>query len=281
MGDIEARKRGRPRAFHDQTDSKIVQSLDKAIGVLKVVSDGSGLSLSEVADSSGIPAPTVYRALITMQKHGVVEFDETTQLWRVGVEAFRIGSSFLSNTGISQQARPVMNRLMQDTGETANLGTISGGEVVFLSQVETHQPIRAFFRPGTHGSIHASGIGKALFSFQDAEQAADMARQIRFDRFTDKTIADIDQLMAMRDASLRNGYAVDDEERTPGMRCVAAPIFNSFGEAVASVSVSGPTVRIDGQTVPIYGARVRQAADAITRNIGGNANQFSPVQTTN
>ena len=75
MGDIEARKRGRPRAFHDQTDSKIVQSLDKAIGVLKVVSDGSGLSLSEVADSSGIPAPTVYRALITMQKHGVVEFD--------------------------------------------------------------------------------------------------------------------------------------------------------------------------------------------------------------
>ena len=275
MIEIEARKRGRPRSFHNETDSKIVQSLDKAIVVLKAVSGGSGLSLSEIADSAGTPAPTVYRALITMQKHGLVEFDETAQLWRIGVEAFRVGSSFLSNTGISQQARPVMSKLMQDTGETANLGTISGGEVVFLSQVETHQPIRAFFRPGTQGAIHASGIGKALFSFQNAEQARQMASQITFERFTDKTIDNIEQLLAMRNQALHDGYAVDDEERTPGMRCVAAPLFNNFGEAVASVSVSGPTVRIDADTVARYGKLVRTAADEITRNIGGVRREFN------
>jgi len=114
-----------------------------------------------------------------------------------------------------------------------------------------------------------------LFSFQNAEQARQMASQITFERFTDKTIDNIEQLLAMRNQALHDGYAVDDEERTPGMRCVAAPLFNNFGEAVASVSVSGPTVRIDADTVARYGKLVRTAADEITRNIGGVRREFN------
>jgi IclR family acetate operon transcriptional repressor len=267
---VESRKRGRPRSFHADADSKIVQSLDKAMILLKVVSQGAGLSLSEIAELSEIPTATAYRALITLQKHGMVSFSDLSQLWSIDVESFRIGSAFLANTSIVEQARPVMQALMLESNETANLGIVSGGEVVFLSQVETHQPIRAFFRPGTRGAIHASGIGKALFAFRSKKQAAQLAESIKLDRFTPKTIVKPDKMMKMRLDALERGFAVDDEERTQGMRCIAAPIFNNFGESVSAISISGPSVRIEADRIPHYGKIVRDAADRITRNVGGN-----------
>lgn len=100
MNEAKYRKRGRPRAFHEDDDSRIVQSLDKALSILKVVSDGSGLSVSEIANIADTPVATTYRALVTLQKHGMVAFDELSQLWRIDVEAFRIGSTFLANTNI-------------------------------------------------------------------------------------------------------------------------------------------------------------------------------------
>lgn len=264
-----ARKRGRPRAFHDKLENNTVQSLDKAIFVLKVVAEGRGLALSEVAKQAGYSAPTVYRSLVTLQKHGVVEFDEATQLWRVGVEAFRIGSQFIANTSVVERARPIMQDLMNETGETANLGIISDGEVVFLNQVETHKPIRAFFRPGTRGAIHASGIGKAIFAFMSETELSKLASKMEFSNFTPKTTSDMEGLMQMRNETRLSGFAVDDEERTLGMRCIAAPIFNNFKEVVAALSVSGPTVRVSQQDIARLGTLVRAAADQITSSTGG------------
>ncbi|MEP1209522.1 MAG: HTH-type transcriptional regulator BhcR [Rhizobiaceae bacterium] len=274
MAEIESRKRGRPRSFHPNTDSTIIQSVDKAITLLKVVSEGTGRSLSELSELTAMPAASAYRALVTLQKHGMVNFDEDGQLWRIDVESFRIGSAFLANTSMVEQARPVMNSLMSKSGETANLGLIAGGEVVFLSQVETHEPIRAFFRPGTHGSIHASGIGKALFAYRPQKHAVELANSIQLKGFTDHTIQTTDELLQMRKETLQRGFAIDDQERTMGMRCIAAPIFNSFGEAISAISVSGPTVRIDSQRIAEYGELVRIAADEITRNIGGKVTSF-------
>jgi len=274
MVEIKSRKRGRPRSFRPNTEDTIIQSVDKAISLLKVVSEGSGRSLSELSELAGQPAASAYRALVTLQKHGMVSFDEDRQLWRIDVESFRVGTAFLANTSMVEQARPMMASLMSDTGETANLGIIAGGEVVFLSQVETHEPIRAFFRPGTHGSIHASGIGKALFAFRPENLAVQLAHSIQLDRFTESTIQSPDALLQMRQDTLERGFAIDDQERTMGMRCIAAPIFNSFGEAVSAVSVSGPTVRIGAEKIEQYGKLVRLAADEITRNIGGNVTSF-------
>ncbi|NKB52417.1 MAG: helix-turn-helix domain-containing protein [Rhizobiaceae bacterium] len=274
MAEYESRKRGRPRSFHSKTEATIIQSVDKAITLLKVVSEGSGRSLSELSELSGQPAASAYRALVTLQKHGMVSFDEDAQLWQVDVESFRIGSAFLANTNMVEQARAIMTSLMTETGETTNLGIIAGDEVVFLSQVETHEPIRAFFRPGTHGSIHASGIGKVLFAFRPENQAAQLAKSINLVKFTDNSIMTTDELLQMRLETLRRGFSVDDQERTMGMRCIAAPIFNSFGEAVSAISISGPTVRVDSGRIAEYGEKVKVAADAITRNIGGKISAF-------
>ncbi|MGN6550879.1 MAG: IclR family transcriptional regulator, partial [Pararhizobium sp.] len=151
------RTRGRPRSFNNTSEGTLVQALDRAMGTLKVVAGGNGLSLTEIAEATDQAPATAYRALLTMQKHGVVEFDAGAQLWRIGVEAFRIGSAFLGRSSIVEQARPKMQEIMATTGETANLAIVDRGEVIFVSQVETHEPIRAFFRPGTRGPVHASG----------------------------------------------------------------------------------------------------------------------------
>lgn len=264
-----ARKRGRPRSFNNTSESTIIQSLDRAMVVLKVVATSSGMSLTEIAAASEQPASTAYRILITLQKHGIVEFDETGQLWHVGLESFRIGSSFLGRSSVVEQSRPVMQNIMALTGETANLAIVDGAEVVFVSQVETQEPIRAFFRPGTRSPVHASGIGKALLAYFPKTQVDSILNVQNMTAFTDKTITDKEALVADLAQIRSRGWAIDDEERTTGMRCIAAPIFNPFGEAIAGLSISGPSVRVSPQQDTRFGALIREAADGITEAIGG------------
>jgi IclR family acetate operon transcriptional repressor len=199
----------------------------------------------------------------------MVDHQPSEQLWFVGQEAFRIGSAFLGRSNLVERARGEMRALMAETGETANLAIADGGQVVFLSQVETHEPIRAFFRPGTRGPIHASGIGKALLAYFAEGRVERVVRDQGLPAFTARTITDRARLARALAEIRARGWALDDEERTEGMRCIAAPIFNEFREAIAGVSVSGPTVRMTEAREAVFGACVRAAADRITRAIGG------------
>ncbi len=265
------RSRGRPRSFHDTARHTLVRSLDRAMDLLKVVASGSGMSLTEIAEASGQPASSAYRVLLTLQKHGIVEFQEAGQLWHVGVEAFRIGSAFLGRTSIVEQSRTVMQAITAATGETANLAIVERGEVIFVSQVETHEPIRAFFAPGTKGPIHASGIGKALLAYFDRARIDAIVEGQGLTSYTAKTIIDKTALLEELAAIRERGWAVDDEERTDGMRCIAAPVFNAFGEAAAGISLSGPSVRVRRERDAEFGALIKQAADQITTATGGRA----------
>ncbi|MCY1126605.1 IclR family transcriptional regulator [Frigidibacter sp. RF13] len=264
-----ARPRGRPRSFHDKTDQNMVQSLDRALLILRTLSESSGLTLTELAQESGNSVPTVYRALTTLQSHGFAEVEEPGQLWHVGGGAFRVGSAFLRRTKIVDRARQPMDRLMRLTGETANLGVEHRDQVLFLAQVETHEAIRAFFPPGTLGAMHVSGIGKALLAWMPPARVAEIVGQGNLARFTAQSHADLASLSADLERTRARGYAIDDQERAEGMRCVAAPIFNAHGEPVAGLSISGPTFRVDlGQTDRL-GALVCAAADEVTIATGG------------
>ena len=268
MAASAARSRGRPKAFHDKSAEATIQSLDRAMDVLKIVASGAGMSLTEIATAGDQSAPTCYRILTTLKKHRIVEFGEASQLWHIGLEAFRIGTRFLSRTRMAEVARPVMQRVLGETGETANLAILDGAEVIFVSQAETHEPIRAFFPPGTRGPAHASGIGKAIMAHLPAETVARLARG-DLQRYTEKTISSGDALASELETIRARGYSVDDEERTEGMRCIAAPVFNAFGEPVAGISLSGPSVRVRPERDAELGRLIRQAADEITAATGG------------
>lgn len=264
-----ARKaRGRPRDWDDKTAQNTIKSLDRAMEVFEFLSERQGMALSTISDEMGQSPSTVYRVLVTLEGRGLVEFDAEEQLWHIGPRAFTIGSRFLRRTSLVDRARPVMRSLMEATGETANLGVEKEGKVLFLSQVETHANIRAFFPPGTLSAMHASGIGKALLAQMDDDR---LARRLAggLEAFTEKTVTDPDGLIADLRQIRARGYSYDDEERNLGMRCIAAPVFDINGEAVAGISVSGPTSRVTDGELDRLSRAVIDAARTLTGAIGG------------
>ncbi len=265
-----ARLRGRPKAFNDKTDQNTVQALDRALGLMELLAANPGLTLSELAERSEQAVATVYRALVTLQTRGMAEMEEPGQVWHVGAGAFRMGSAFLRRTKIADRARQPMDQLMRETGETANLGIEVGDEVLFLAQVETTQAIRAFFPPGTKGPMHVSGIGKALLAWYHPDKVAGILSRMGLEKFTSLSITSEASLDRDLSRTRERGYAVDDQERAEGMRCIAAPIFNAYGEPVAALSVSGPAFRIGLSDTARIGALVRVAADQVTAATGGS-----------
>jgi IclR family transcriptional regulator, acetate operon repressor len=271
LGDVK-KLRGRPRSLKLVPDAaSSVQAIDRGLGVLAVIAGSDGLTLTDLGQRAGLAPSTAHRILSSLEARKFVFHDEERGLWLIGVGAFEVGSAFLRNRRLSSIGRGVMHALMEATEETVNLGIEDDGEVVFISQVEGHSALRAFFRAGSRAPIHASGVGKALL----AEMPDDRVREILYKRglakFTERTLvapADLFQALA---ASARRGWAIDDEERNLGMRCVAAPVFNEYAEAIAGISVSGPTVRITPERAAELGPLVKRAAEEITASIGGRA----------
>lgn len=261
--------RGRPKAFNDKTDQNTVQSLDRALVLLKHLARRPGRTLSELAEETGQAVATTFRALQTLQGHEIVEVEEPGQLWHIGAGAFRIGTAFLRRTKVVERARQPMDQLVRDTGETANLGVEVRGEVLFLAQVETHEAIRAFFPPGTKGPMHSSGIGKALLAWYPEERARDIIARQGLPKFTSLTLTSDTALLRDLARTRERGFAIDDQERAEGMRCIAAPIFNAYAEPVAALSVSGPAFRVGLSDATRIGHLVRAAADLVTGATGG------------
>lgn len=241
------RRRGRPCA--DGPDRPLtVQALDRALDMLDLLSLHPGLTLSEVAQRTGLPASATHRILQTLALRGMVERCAATQCWSVGPSSFRLGAAFLRRSGLIARARPILQDLVARTQETANLGILSDGGVLFVSQVESDQPIRVAFPPGTRASLTGSGIGRAMLAI-NAGPAPDTA---------------CPDLAHIR----RQGFAFDDQGRMAGMRCVAAPIVDMAGRAVAGLSINAPAHRIGTRQVGAIGAAVAEAAARLTAVTG-------------
>lgn len=265
------RPRGRPRNPAPDNETGTVRALDRGLHLLRLLSREQRISLTSLTMQAGIPPSTAHRLLTTLQNHRFAEFDEDAQEWMIGVEAFRIGSGFLRRTRLVDASRDIMRRLVDETGETANLATTDNGDMVFVSQVETHNPIRAFFPAGARTPMHACGAGKALLAQLGRREVEILLQQKGMPEYTQRTITRPDLLFAELETIRARGWAFDDEERYAGMRCIAAPVFNAYGDAVAGISVSGPTARFTEQDIDRLGSVVRKAAADLTENIGGSA----------
>ncbi|WP_425039682.1 HTH-type transcriptional regulator BhcR [Primorskyibacter sp. S187A] len=268
MDDATRRPRGRPKAWDDKTEQNTIKSLDRALAVLQRLGESEGITLTDLARDMGQSTATLYRVLTTLEGRGFAEFESDSQAWHVGAGAFLAGAPFLRRTSLVERARPIMRGLMEYTGETANLGIAQGDHVMFVSQVETHASIRAFFPPGTLSPMHASGIGKALLSAWDKTRLEQYLARSERERFTNRTLVDARLLSADLSMVRKRGFAIDEEEKATGMRCIAAPVFNAFGEAVAGLSVSGPVARMNEATTPKIGAAVREASQSLSEALG-------------
>lgn len=269
------KRRGRPRNPVPDAGAGTVHALERGLVVLQSLAREGYLSLTDLSLKVGVPTSTVHRILTTLEKHGFANINEDTNEWAVGIESFRVGNAYLERTNLVENSRKSMHDLMEATGETANLAIADGGDVVFISQVESHNPIRAFFRPGTRGNMHASGIGKALLAGMLRRDVEKILQTKGCPEFTLKTLTSPAKLFEDLATTRSRGWAFDDEERYDGMRCIAACIYNSYGEAVAGISVSGPTVRFPDHMLQLIGPQVREAAKQVTELIGGKQREFS------
>lgn len=261
-------RRGRPKAWDDKTEQNTIKSLDRAMQVFDHLSNQPGATLSELAGDLNQSAATVYRILVTLEGRGLVELDTESQTWHIGPRAFLIGARYLRRTSVVDRARPILRDLMAETGETANLAVARDGNVVFVSQVECHHSIRAFFPPGTLSPLHASGIGKALLAQMSAPQLEAHLARGPLETFTTKTITDGAHLRAELDKIKIDGYAIDDQEKNLGMRCIAAAAFDWVGEAVAGISVSGPLSRVTDTDIARLASAVKRSADELSTALG-------------
>jgi IclR family acetate operon transcriptional repressor len=259
------------RASRKTGGAGLVQSLGRGLSLLDSLAESpDGIPLSDLCQQVGLSLSTAHRLLTTLEQQRYVRCDPRTRYWSVGVQAFIVGSAFAKARDLLEIARPRMRGLMEESGETINLAVLDGGEAVFLAQVECRRMMRALAPPGVRIPVHCSSAGKALLATLPETEVAHILRKHGLPRLTPKTLTTLARLREDIERTRKCGYAVDDQEHSIGLRCVAAVVLDEHREPLGAVSVSGPAVRIPDERIAILGDLVRKTADAVTLAYSGN-----------
>ncbi|MFI9077248.1 MULTISPECIES: IclR family transcriptional regulator [Streptomyces] len=217
-----------------------VQSLERAFDLLERMADAGGeVGLSELSSSSGLPLPTIHRLMRTLVACGYVR-QQPNRRYALGPRLIRLGES--ASRLLGTWARPFLARLVEETGETANMALLDGDEIVYVAQVPSRHAVRMFTEVGRRVLPHSTGVGKALLAHHSPEEVRALLGRTGMPAATEKTITDPDRFLDALADVRRLGYAVDDNEQEIGVRCLAVPVPNS--PTSAAISISGPTGRV-------------------------------------
>ncbi|MBF8186641.1 IclR family transcriptional regulator [Nonomuraea sp. K274] len=239
-------------------------SLRRALAVLDHVRAHAGLSLTQLAEAVGLAKSTVLRLTVPLVEAKLLERDRRTGAYRLGHGTLRLGQSYLATLDLRAVAAEESHRLMSEVRETVHLVVYDPPHVVYIDKVENEANVRMASRVGSRGPVHSTAVGKAILAWQPEEAVAEVVLEPR----TKHTITDHERLRAELAHIRRRGYAVDDRENEPEVRCVAAPIFNHNDNVAAAISVSGLTSRITAARVRELGPLVAGAAARISRKLG-------------
>jgi IclR family acetate operon transcriptional repressor len=207
--------------------------------------------------------------MTTLEERRFVQFHQVDGTWHVGRQTFAVGASFVRQRNVVAQALPFLRQLRDLTRETANLGIVEDAEMVVLTQVESREIMRAITRVGGRVPMLASGMGKAMLSTYAGPDVAALIARKGLAPLTHATITTAANLSRQLEDARRLGYAIDDEEYVPGLRCVAAPVLGHEGDAVCAVSVSGLPTRLVKDRIPQLGQCVARIAAELTQALGG------------
>lgn len=220
------------------------------------------LSLALLHRRTGIAKPTILRLLAELAEWSVVE--RTPHGFRLGMGLFELGQLVPSQHGLREAAAPFLADLFEATHETVHLAVPDGTEVIYVQKLDGRHGPRLSSRVGGRMPAYCTGVGKALLAFGPPERFADvLAAGLR--RRTPRTVIAPGLLRAELDAIRASGVALEREESTVGITCVAAPIQDSQGNAVAAVSITGWTNRLDPDR---FAPAVRTAALGVSRTLG-------------
>jgi len=242
-----------------------VSSVRKALEILGVFSVSEPKwSLSAMARRLGLPKSTAHNLLRTLQSFDLVQQDREQRAYRLGPRALEMGLAFSQSSEVLAQARPVLRRVAQLTGETVKLGIISNDQVLIVAAVESTHQLHTRGDTGTRWPLHSTSLGKAILSALSPEECERIVRTRGLPQFTEHTLASWSQLSHELEIIRFRGYATDFEENEPGVRCVAAPIVDGLRGSVAAISVSGPRIRIEDDRLGELAVQILAAAQNIS-----------------
>lgn len=246
--------------------SNSVQSVDRVLTLLELMADDSeGLRLSDLARAAGLAASTTHRLLTTLEQRGFAQVDPKTARWQVGRRAHIVGAAWGTARSMLAPAMPHLKRLRDATRETANMGVIEEGHVITLAQSESREIMRAISPPGGHAPVFCSGMGKAIVATWSNDQIDALLDRYGLSAATRNSLTRREDVHAEIARIRQQGYAMDNEEFVPGLRCVAAVIHGPSGDAVAAVSVSGLSIRMTEDKV----ARCARLVQAVAQDLSG------------
>lgn len=221
--------------------------LEKSIKMLEYVSRNQGVTLTDICNAVEIPKSSAHLLLSTFVNMNYMRKDPKTGIYTLDVGAFELGSRFVDNNDFYRSAREILEAVVAKIDETTHLAVLDGTNAVYICKHESSQSVRMVSFIGKLLPAHASAIGKALLSGYTDEKIRDLYAGKTLERFTENTITDLDALISQLDEVRRTGFAMEREESSPGVECIAVPIVSRFsGATEAALSVSVPISRSRG-----------------------------------
>ena len=244
-----------------------VAAVERALAVLDALGDsGSELGTNEIARRTGINASSVSRLLATLAGAGMVEHVEATGRYRLGLRLLQLGNAVLARLDLREIARPHLQALVDETGETATLSAPGEQDAFTVDFVQSAATVQSVARVGRPSIAHATATGKVLLAFGEVPLPSDPLMA-----YTERTITERATLEAELEKVRRAGYATAAGEREPHLNAVAAPVLGPRDELAAIVGVQGPSSRFGRDAMRAALGSLLPHARAVSNGLGWDA----------
>lgn len=242
-----------------------VQVLDRTFAILAALGEAGGLmGPTELGKRLRLSKSTVHRLLCVLERHRYVERDLASAKYRLGIKILELNGFGLPGTELLDSARPYIKQLAVETGEVAHLGILRGDEIISVLHAPEECESQTHSTVGRRSPFHCTSLGKAILAFHPA--ADELIGSHRFVAYTRTTIRSANDFRSELLGVRRRGIAVDNEEFQPDLRCIGAPVRNSYGEAVAAISIAGPLSRITADRAQEFARRVLVTAKSLSNS---------------
>jgi DNA-binding IclR family transcriptional regulator len=216
----------------------------------------------ELCDKTGLHKSTLYRLLEVLRAHRLICLDEASGSYYLGLRLFELGSIAMRRLNLDRLAQPVLQKLAEQTGETAHLAVLDGSDILAIAKVESRSSLQIRSTTGYRTPAYSSAVGKVLLTGLTGEELDEYFVKTPLVPFTRATITSAARLRAELKTIVEQGYALDHEEHEEGVRCVAAPVRDHTGQIVAGMGVLAPSIRLTGNKRTAEVARMTIAAAA-------------------
>jgi len=246
-----------------------VKSAERVLDIIEYVArQPAGVAFPELTSALDIPKSSLHALLEGLNRRGYLAFDEERRRYRLGLRLWEAGQAYRRHHDVMDVAGAALDALVAAVNETAQMARLSGRDNVYVARRDSSHALRLQSEVGARLPAHATGVGKALLAqLPDAEVRTRLGDAAPA-RFTATTLADLPALLAELQATRARGFAVDREEYTPGVVCLAVPVFERAGPATLALSVSVPSIRAGADRLAPVLRELAAASLAISRRLG-------------